>query len=430
MVVDKNQNIEYVNKLFFNTSGEFYQDKVKNLSELGGDERTKVFIEKMVTHVKKLIEEKEPSEFEYHLQDQSKNTFFYSVKFKPIINEFDQIEKCVVLFSDITKNKETEMSIRQNEALFKSYFQNSPIGIMIGRDPTAPISNCNPQLAKMLGYSLEEILELSVKDITHPEDFEKEKKEFFDVIANQGKYLFKPRKRMIHKNGAVVITESHLTFLYNKDNKLEDILVLSYDVTKKLQDQKTLEETQNQLIQSEKLASLGQLTAGVAHEINNPINFISNGVRGLQKILNEYLEAPNNPDAKELIRDMYDMINAIEDGSHRTANIVKSLRQFSREDTSNYIEADIITGLESTIVLLSNKLKQGVFLEREYAEDSMSIYCYPGQLNQVFMNILLNAIQAIGDAGTIRVITKSYDCLLYTSPSPRDQRGSRMPSSA
>ena len=90
-------------------------------------------------------------------------------------------------------------------------------------------------------------------------------------------------------------------------------------------------------------------------------------------------------------------------GAQRTSNIVKSLRQFSREDTVNYIEVDIITGLESTFGLLSNKLKQGIFIEKDFEKKEMPIFCFPGQLNQVFMNILLNAIQAVEGAGIIKV---------------------------
>ena len=154
------------------------------------------------------------------------------------------------------------------------------------------------------------------------------------------------------------------------------------------------------------MASLGQLTAGVAHEINDPVNFISSGVIGLKKTLNEYIKTPKEQVTDELVKDMNDMISAIEEGAKRTSNIVKSLRLFSREDTEHYLEVDIITGLESTFSLLSNKLDQGISLEKDFEKKTMPIFCFPGQLNQVFMNVLLNAIQAVEGAGTIKVGVK------------------------
>ena len=164
-----------------------------------------------------------------------------------------------------------------------------------------------------------------------------------------------------------------------------------------------LEKTRHQLIHSEKMAALGQLTAGVAHEINDPVNFISSGVIGLKKTLNVYIKGPKDEAAGELVEDMNDMINAIEVGAKRTSNMVRSLRRFSRDDTVNYVEVDVITGLESTFRLLSNKLKQGGFIEKYFEKKKMPIFCFPGQLNQVFMNILLNAIQAVAEEGTIKI---------------------------
>ena len=170
-----------------------------------------------------------------------------------------------------------------------------------------------------------------------------------------------------------------------------------------------LKKTRHQLIQSDKMASLGQLTAGVAHEINNPVNFISSGVIGLKKTLKAYIQGYSEEPAEELEEDIYNMISAIEEGAKRTSTMVQSLQLFSREDTENYIEADIIKGLESTFKLLSNKLNESVFIEKEFEKKEIIIFCFPGQLNQIFMNILLNAIQAIKREGTIKVGVKELE---------------------
>ena len=151
------------------------------------------------------------------------------------------------------------------------------------------------------------------------------------------------------------------------------------------------------------------MTAGVAHEINNPVNFISGGVIGLKRVLKAYVESPKDQSTNELEKDMNDMIAAIAEGAKRSSDIVKSLQLFSREDTEFYLEADIVAGLESTLKLLSNKLKDGIFLEKDFEEKPILIFCFPGQLNQVFMNIISNAIYAMKEEGEIEITVSELD---------------------
>jgi signal transduction histidine kinase len=198
--------------------------------------------------------------------------------------------------------------------------------------------------------------------------------------------------------------------------------------------QKTLERlkfAQSQLVQSEKMASLGQLVAGIAHEINNPVTFISAGVDSLNTNLEEIRQVldiyhritPRNVaekikeiedlkgkiDYNEAIREIGNLIDSIKHGTERTTEIVKGLRTFSRLDEDVLKVANIHEGLDSTLILLRNKYKQRIEIEKNYG-DIPEIECYPGQLNQVFMNILSNAIDAIDDKGTITISTvKSND---------------------
>ncbi|RMG57612.1 MAG: GHKL domain-containing protein [Bacteroidetes bacterium] len=182
--------------------------------------------------------------------------------------------------------------------------------------------------------------------------------------------------------------------------------------------EKTLNElqaAQSQLIEAEKMASLGQLTAGVAHEINNPITFVSGNVNPLKRdiadlirLLHAYearleqLES-DTPELQHLktevdypfiLEEINHLIRGIEEGADRTARIVRGLRNFSRLDEDELKPSDITQGLESTLLILSNRLKNRIEVEKEYA-DLPEILCYPGKLNQVFMNILTNAIQAV-----------------------------------
>jgi signal transduction histidine kinase len=188
-----------------------------------------------------------------------------------------------------------------------------------------------------------------------------------------------------------------------------------------------LKNAQMQLIQSEKMASLGQLTAGIAHEINNPINFVSANIGPLkqdfeeiQMLIEKYesLHQSNNLnvaleqvkqlsqeiDVKYLLEEIKALLTGIEEGAKRTKEIVVGLRNFSRLDESEKKLANIHEGLDSTLMLLRHKLKNRITIEREYGQLPL-IECYPGKLNQVFMNILTNAIQAIPGEGSIWIKT-------------------------
>lgn len=188
----------------------------------------------------------------------------------------------------------------------------------------------------------------------------------------------------------------------------------------------SLKLTQSQLVQSEKMASLGQLVAGIAHEINNPVTFISAGVDSLgtnleevrqvldiyhritpdnaKERLKEIEELKDRIDYKQAIREINGLIESIKNGTHRTTQIVNGLRTFSRLDEDVLKVADINEGLDSTLILLRNKYKNRIEIVKEFG-DIPQIECFPGQLNQVFMNILSNAIAAIKENGKITINT-------------------------
>ena len=188
-----------------------------------------------------------------------------------------------------------------------------------------------------------------------------------------------------------------------------------------------LKAAQEQLVQSEKMASLGQLTAGIAHEINNPINFVTANIQPLKDDMADIIKFINNYDV--LIRqkglqnefseiekikqdakieftkkEINNLLKGIEDGAMRTSEIVKGLRNFSRLDQNVYRKANINDSLESTLTLLHSSYKNRIEIIKEYGA-LPEIDCFPGQLNQVFMNILSNAIQAIPGEGKIFIKT-------------------------
>jgi signal transduction histidine kinase len=191
-----------------------------------------------------------------------------------------------------------------------------------------------------------------------------------------------------------------------------------------------LKHTQSYLVQSEKLATIGQLTAGVAHELNNPINFISTGAVGLKRdmediieLLDKYEQLDNGGDQQKILKDIAGFkekidldalkesieqtLEDIKMGASRTTEIVKGLRSFSRLDSENQVYSNIHVGLDDTITILNTRLKHKVEVIKNYDKNMKEIQCYPGQLNQVFMNLIVNAEQAIIDRGTITLTTKN-----------------------
>jgi signal transduction histidine kinase len=196
--------------------------------------------------------------------------------------------------------------------------------------------------------------------------------------------------------------------------------------------QAELQRLQAQLVHSEKMASLGQLAAGVAHEINNPVGFIHGNLEMLEDcaaglielvdyydsvapqlpapILEEVAKIKKRLDFEASLADLTSIISDSRGGTERIRDIVQNLRTFSRLDEAEFKKADIQEGIESTLRLLSRYYTAGhVQLTRDYAV-LPPVDCYAGQLNQVWMNLLANAAQSIGtNAGEVRIATRLED---------------------
>ncbi|MEH2393616.1 MAG: response regulator [Nostoc sp.] len=185
---------------------------------------------------------------------------------------------------------------------------------------------------------------------------------------------------------------------------------------------KALQKAQVKLVQQEKLSTLGELIAGIGHEINNPINFISSNISPLQKyiaavteLLLLYEQEYPNPTAKIttaiedldlnfVLEDMAKILNSLQLGSERIRNLSNSLRNFCRSDRDTKISADLHQGLDSTLMILQHRFKANGARPRIEVIKSYGILpevkCYIGQMNQVFMNILANAVDAVDEAIT------------------------------
>ena len=159
-----------------------------------------------------------------------------------------------------------------------------------------------------------------------------------------------------------------------------------------------LKAAQSQLVQSEKMASLGQLVAGVAHEINTPLGAINSNNGILAKCVDKNLK---DNDIAEIAENA---ISVNKEAIRRISNLVKSLKNFARLDEAEYQEVNIHDGIKSTLTLISHELKNKIAVIEEFGK-LPPMKCFPNALNQVFMNILINACQSIEDTGSIRIKT-------------------------
>lgn len=191
------------------------------------------------------------------------------------------------------------------------------------------------------------------------------------------------------------------------------------EATKLAQDEliKKLKEAQNQLLQSEKMAAIGQLAAGVAHEINNPVGFVNSNLGSLKiyadkllTVLNAYesndpariADARQKADLEFLREDLPSLLSESQDGLSRVTKIVQDLKDFSHVDQADRQKADLNAAMESTLNVVWNELKYKAEVIRELGEIP-PVDCVPAQINQVFMNLLVNAAQAIPQQGKIFV---------------------------
>jgi signal transduction histidine kinase len=228
---------------------------------------------------------------------------------------------------------------------------------------------------------------------------EKEKEALFAALENER--LIKEQNIMLEKKVA---------------EKTIDLTKSNEQLTVAMED---LKSTQSQLVEQEKMASLGQLTAGIAHEINNPINFVTSNISPLKrdigmiegllvrieelcvsdmKIEDKIKEIgvlKEEIDYDYLKEEMDFLLKGIDEGAHRTAEIVKGLRIFARNDEDSIVHSDIIEGIESTLVILNNQISK-IKVNKGYSS-SVFVDCYPGKLNQVFLNLLSNSIYAVNE---------------------------------
>ncbi len=321
---------------------------------------------------------------------------------------------CAVgIIRDITERKKAEAAMKESNSTYKTFFEANPEGMLIIDSQTRKIIRANPAFCETVGYDEKELQGTNVRDVRPPDaarsllcDFKAE---------TIGEKSHDKDIRFLRKDGAIIYGDVDLVVVEIERKKRT--VVFCRDTTK----QKIL---RTQLLQAQKLESIGQLAAGIAHEINTPtqyvgdnVSFLQDGFTGLNRLLSEYdnllgtfqdgAMAPElvakirslaqEIDAEYLSQEIPQAIAQALEGIERISSIVHAMKQFAHPAADEKVATDLNKAIDNTITVSRNEWKYVAEMATDLDPGLPLVECLPGEINQVILNIIVNAAHAIGD---------------------------------
>jgi PAS domain S-box-containing protein len=349
------------------------------------------------------------------------------------------------------ERKKAEAELRRSEEYYRSLIENA-LDVVTLIDGNGVVRYESPAVERVLGYKTDELIGQRGRVIFHPDELDLADHVLAQFLQNPNKPV-SAEFRMRHKNGSwrtmqmtgknlldnpavggIVVSLRDVTenrnaeslleeYRYNLENKVLDRTRALNEKNQALEDAlQQLQATQHELILQSKMASLGSLVAGVAHEVNNPIGAVNSAADVSTRCIDRLMklvessrsldELRGNETFRQLVEMLKENHRVTVTAGNRIAKIVRSLKNFARLDEAEFQRADLHEGLDSTLTLVHHELRNRAIVLKDYGNLPL-VYCSPNQLNQVFMNLFINASQAIDGKGEIRIRTRADAAKVY-----------------
>jgi PAS domain S-box-containing protein len=326
-----------------------------------------------------------------------------------IPNEAGQIEKLVIVNRDITDRERAEETRNRSDQLFRSIAENSADLIAVVDKDGHRIYN-NPTYERLLGYTQEELKHTISFQQIHPDDR--------PLVTRAAEQALKTgvgqivEYRMQRKDGTYVTLESHGSFIRDSRGEIEASVISARDISDR-----------RMAMQNEKLSAIGQLAAGIAHEINTPVQYVSDNIAFLSDIWNQIdaamafcltpahasitsdsrpsgaVTSAGPPEEWDWLRqEVPKAISQSLEGIRRMSKILGAMRRFSHTGGGEREHVDLNEALDATLTIVQNQIKHIADVQTDYQVNLPRLECYADEMNQVFLNLIVNATHAIREA--------------------------------